>query len=224
MRVKRHIIEKFERNPVTYVRNKGYIYKYRHGCIWRMKLKKWYKKEYHWKLYYELECGVVQRCLINTAKSFLGYYECSGDKPKSYKKILDIYNTHKPLPRGYKVAPHDPWGAVFVSAVAIKADCDKIIPLECSCFYMMHEFKVWNQWHPKSEGYKPKPGDVVFFQWSLPISSSNYYPEQVGIVHSCDSTGIWCFTGNNGPNREVSEKHYLYSFVLGYGEVRWWNI
>ena len=71
--------------------------------------------------------------IICVAQSFLGCKEENG----SHKRIIDIYNQYKPLPRGYTVQYDDYWCAAFVSAVAIVADCSEIIPIECSCSKMI---------------------------------------------------------------------------------------
>ena len=41
--------------------------------------------------------------LVSTAKGWLGLRESNG----SYKKIVDLYNSVKPLPRGYRVKYRD---------------------------------------------------------------------------------------------------------------------
>ena len=54
--------------------------------------------------------------VVQTARSYLGYNEKNG----SHREIIDLYNAHKPLARGYAVKYTDAWCATFVSAVAIK--------------------------------------------------------------------------------------------------------
>ena len=54
--------------------------------------------------------------IINQAKLWLN----KNEKDNSFKEIVDIYNSHKPLARGYKVKYTDEWCAAFISAVAIK--------------------------------------------------------------------------------------------------------
>lgn len=59
------------------------------------------------------------------------------------QEIIDVYNAHRPLARGYKVKYTDAWCATFVSAVAIKCGLTSIIPTECGCGQMIELFKNW---------------------------------------------------------------------------------
>ena len=67
--------------------------------------------------------------VVAQAQSWIGKKESDG----SFKSIIDTYNAHKPLARGYAVKYTDEWCATFVSAVAIKCGYTDIIPTECSC-------------------------------------------------------------------------------------------
>ena len=55
--------------------------------------------------------------------------------------IIDTYNSHKPLARGYAMKYTDAWCATFVSAVSIKCGLTDILPTECSCGEMIALFK-----------------------------------------------------------------------------------
>ena len=41
----------------------------------------------------------IRQKVVDTALSYIGCKESNG----SHKKIIDLYNSHKPLARGYKV-------------------------------------------------------------------------------------------------------------------------
>ena len=58
----------------------------------------------------------VRELVVSTARAWLGKIERDG----SHREIIDLYNAHKPLARGYAVKYTDAWCATFVSAVAIK--------------------------------------------------------------------------------------------------------
>ena len=49
----------------------------------------------------------LRRKVVNQIKSWVGYNDADG----SHKKIIDIYNSHKPLARGYKLKYTDAWCA-----------------------------------------------------------------------------------------------------------------
>ena len=53
--------------------------------------------------------------VVSIAEKYLGCKESNG----SHRKIIDLYNSHKPLARGYPVKYTDAWCATFVSAVFI---------------------------------------------------------------------------------------------------------
>ena len=65
--------------------------------------------------------------LISVFESWLGYNESNG----KHKIIIDIYNSHKPLARGYRVRYTDSWCDATVSAAAIKSNNVDIIGTEC---------------------------------------------------------------------------------------------
>ena len=71
--------------------------------------------------------------VVSIMKGWLGWSEANGKQ----KKIVDIYNIHKPLARGYKVQYTDEWCATAVSAAFIKAGLTDIGFTECSCNRMI---------------------------------------------------------------------------------------
>ena len=50
--------------------------------------------------------------ILSQARSWLGAKEGSS----THHHIIDVYNAHTPLPRGYKVTYSDAWCATFTSA------------------------------------------------------------------------------------------------------------
>ena len=55
--------------------------------------------------------------IVGIMQSWIGLKESDG----SHMKIIDIYNGHTPLARGYRMTKKDPWCATTVSAAAIEA-------------------------------------------------------------------------------------------------------
>lgn len=150
---------------------------------------------------------------VNTAVSFLGYKEADG----SHKKIIDIYNSHKPLARGYAVKYTDAWCATFVSAMAIKCGLTDIIPTECGCGQMIQLFQKLGEWQ-ESDAYKPQPGDVIFYDWNDSGSGDNTgWPDHVGIVENVNGSSIKVIEGNisNAVGRRTLAVNGRY--VRGYG-------
>ncbi len=130
--------------------------------------------------------------IIRLAQSWLGKNEKDG----SFKEIIDVYNNHKPLARGYKVKYTDSWCATFISALAIKCGATDIIPTECSCQKMIDLFKGLGVW-VENENRKPKPGDIIFYDWGDSGKGDNKgHADHVGIVECVSGSAITVIEGN----------------------------
>lgn len=73
-----------------------------------------------------------------------------------HHKIIDRYNSRKPLPRGYAVKYTDAWCATFISYLAIVMGYTDIIPVECGCPQMITLAKQMGIW-VENDAYVPKP-------------------------------------------------------------------
>ena len=102
----------------------------------------------------------LRQKVVKIAVSYLGCKEADG----SHRKIIDLYNSHKPLARGYAVKYTDAWCSTFASAVAIAAGLTDIIPTECGCEKHIALFKKLGAW-VENDAYVPKPGDYIFYDW-----------------------------------------------------------
>ena len=85
--------------------------------------------------------------IVKQAQAWIGCKEADG----SHKKIIDVYNAHKPLARNYKVKYSDNWCATFISACAIKCGATDIIPTECSCGQMIELMKAKGIWEENDD-------------------------------------------------------------------------
>ena len=134
----------------------------------------------------------LRQKVVNTAVSFLGCKESDG----SHKKIIDTYNAHKPLARGYAVKYTDAWCATCVSTVAILCELTDIIPTECGCGQQIALFKELGAWQEKDD-YIPNLADVVYYDWDDSGTGDNTgWPEHVGFVAEVDGTTIKVIEGN----------------------------
>ena len=95
------------------------------------------------------------------AATAIKYIGCN-EKDNSHHEIIDRYNSHKPLARGYAMKYTDAWCATFVSAVSIELGLTDIMPTECGCPGMIELYKKLGRWR-ENENYTPKPGDVIFY-------------------------------------------------------------
>lgn len=151
--------------------------------------------------------------VISQARSWLGKKESDG----SHKEIIDVYNSHKPLARGYAVTYTDAWCATFVSAVAIKCGLTDIIPTECGCGQMIALFQKLGEWI-ENDAYVPSPGDVIFYDWQDYGNGDNTgWPDHVGIVETVSGSTITVIEGNksNAVGRRTLQVNGKY--IRGYG-------
>lgn len=151
--------------------------------------------------------------IVNAAVSYIGCKESDG----SHKKIIDLYNSHKPLARGYAMKYTDAWCATFVSAMAIKCGLTAILPTECGCEKMIELFKKLGSWQ-ENDAYVPQPGDVIFYDWDDSGSGDNRgYSDHVGIVEKVSGSTITIIEGNmsNAVGRRNLKVNARY--IRGYG-------
>ena len=151
--------------------------------------------------------------IVSIAQSYIGCKESDG----SHKKIIDLYNSHKPLARGYVMKYTDPWCAAFVSAVAIKAGLTEIIPTECGCGGYVQRFKAMESWE-ENDAYIPKPGDYIFYDWQDDgVTDCSGAPDHVGIVEQVEGQTITIIEGNcdNAVKRRTRTVNERY--IRGYG-------
>ena len=151
--------------------------------------------------------------MIGQAQAWLGKKESDG----SHKEIVDIYNSHTPLARGYKVKYTDSWCAAFVSAVAIACGYTEQIPTECSCGRMIELLRQKGIWE-ENDAYSPKPGDIIFYDWQDSGKGDNTgWPEHVGIVEKAENGQITAIEGNL--NNAVGRRTLAVDgrYIRGYG-------
>lgn len=130
--------------------------------------------------------------VVNIIKGWIGYSESNG----KHKKIIDIYNAHKPLARGYKVKYTDSWCATAVSAAFIQAGLTSIAPTECSCGEMIALHTELGQWK-EADSYVPSPGDIVMYDWQDDGKGDNVgWADHVGIVEKVVGNTITVIEGN----------------------------
>ena len=136
--------------------------------------------------------GKYAENVVNQAKAWLGKKESDG----THKEIIDIYNSHKPLARGYAVKYNDAWCSTFVSAVSIKLGYTDIIPTECGCEKHIQLFKNIGAWI-EDESRVPNAGDIIFYDWNDTGSGDNTgSADHVGIVEKVSGNTITVIEGN----------------------------
>ncbi len=128
----------------------------------------------------------LRRKLVSIMQGWIG---CKGSDG-SHKRIIDIYNAHKPLARSYAVKYTDAWCTAGASAAAIVAELTDIIPTECGCNQMIELFKKLGAWK-ESDVYVPSPGDYIFYDWQdNGVGDNTGGADHVGIVEKVAGSTI----------------------------------
>lgn len=151
--------------------------------------------------------------VVSIAVGWLGCKESDG----THKKIIDVYNSHKPLARGYTVKYTDAWCSTFASAVAITAGLTDIIPTECGCEKHIKLFEKLGAW-VENDAYTPKTGDYIFYDWEdSGVGDNTGRANHVGIVVSVAGTTIRVIEGNM--NNAVGYRNIKVNakYIRGYG-------
>lgn len=164
----------------------------------------------------ESQMGVTAQKVVETAKSWLGCNEADG----SFKKIIDLYNSVKPLPRGYAVQYHDEWCDTFVSAVAIKANAVDLIGRECGCEQHINIFKRKGIWQEDGT-VKPQVGWIVLYNWDDTTQPNDGWSDHIGIVAEVHATFISVIEGNRNGRVAYREIPYRYGCIRGYACPRY---
>lgn len=156
---------------------------------------------------------VLRLEVVHTAESWLGAKEADG----SHQQIIDIYNAHTPLARGYKVTYTDAWCAAFDSTVAIQCGLTDIIPTECGCDPQIELFRQMDCWM-EDDAYVPLPGDLIFYHWDcVELEDCTASTDHVGIVVGTAGPFIKVIEGNK--DDDVSYRYTMVDApgIRGYG-------
>lgn len=152
--------------------------------------------------------------ILAIAQGWIGRRESIG----THKEIIDIYNSHHPLPRGYKVKYTDSWCATFISALFIKAGAKDLIATECSCEKMIAGMKALGI-YIEDENRVPSKGDIVFYDWQDNGKGNNKgFADHVGIVERVSDNTFIVIEGNknNAVGRRILKvnQKYLRGFAV----------
>lgn len=155
----------------------------------------------------------IRARVVKKAESWLGCKESDN----SHKPIIDVYNSQKPLPVGYKLKYTDAWCAGFASAVAVAEKLTDIIPPECSCSRQIALFKNLGRWI-EDDAYVPKPGDLVYYDWQdNGIGDNRGDPDHVGIVTKVEDNYITVIEGNIHDSVDYRTLRINGQYIRGYG-------
>lgn len=156
---------------------------------------------------------ITRESVVQLAQSWVG----KNEKDSSFKEIIDIYNTYRPLPRGTKMLYSWPWCACTWSALAIELGCTDIVPIEISCSKLISRAKEMGIWQ-ENDRYIPKPAEGVLYDWDDHGAGDNMGdPDHIGIVEKVDGGIITVIEGNydNSVKRReiVVDDKYIRGFI-----------
>lgn len=153
--------------------------------------------------------GATAQDVLNVMRSWIGFSEANG----KFKQIIDLYNSHKPLARGYAVKYTDEWCDTTVSAAAIKAGAVDLIGTECGCEEHVKIFKNKGIWIEDGT-ITPQPGDIIVFNWGDNTQPNDGYSDHIGYVESVSGRTITTIEGNKG--QAVGRR----TLTVGNGNIR----
>ena len=155
----------------------------------------------------------IRQKVVSTALAWLGTREYDAE----HQKMLDIYNSQRPLPRGTRMLTSWPWCAAFVSTVSLQLGLRDIMPTECGCPSMVRLYQELGRW-VEDDAYIPSPGDVVFYDWQDTGYGDNVgHPDHVGIVTACDGQTMTIIEGNCDNAVKTRSLAVNARFIRGFG-------
>ena len=157
----------------------------------------------------------LRQGVVNVIRSWLGWSEANG----KFRKIIDLYNTQTPLPRGYKLQYDDEWCAATVTAAGIQAGLEDIIFGECSCPKMVALYQRAGRWM-EDDGYMPQIGDIVMYRWDdgadYAATDNTSSPNHVGMVAEVNGNIMTIIEGNKGQKVAARSMFVNGRYIRGY--------
>ena len=157
--------------------------------------------------------GVTAKQILDVMRSWLGLSRSNG----THKPIIDLYNSHYPLVRGYKASYADDYCDITVSAAFIKLNAvDLIGGTECGVEEHIKIFDRKGIW--KEDGtITPKPGDIICYNWDTSIQPNDGYADHIGIVESVDTEARTMVVIEGNTNGGVVGRRTI---PIGWGYIR----
>lgn len=156
--------------------------------------------------------SITANDFVNVAKSWIGRKEADG----THKGIIDLYNSYTPHPRGYVMNYKDAWCACMISAIAIKLNATNIIPIECSCYYMIEKAKQMGIWN-EADNITPKIGYFVLYDWDDNGKGDNKgTPDHIGVVSHISGNRMEVIEGNYSNSVKIRVINVNAKYIRGY--------
>lgn len=160
--------------------------------------------------------GRTAQDVLNVMRSWIDYSEANG----KFKQIIDLYNSHKPLARGYAVKYSDEWCDTTVSAAAIKAGVVDLIGTECGCEQHVKIFQSMGIWMEDGT-ITPIPGDIILYNWDDATQPNDGYSDHIGYVESVSGRTITLIEGNKNEAVARREIPVGWGYIRGYARPKY---
>lgn len=155
--------------------------------------------------------GVTAQDAIGVMSSWVGKSRSAG----THHDIIDLYNSHKPLARGYAVTYSDAYCDTTISAVFIKLNAvDLIGGTECGVEAHVALFKKAGIWEEDGTVI-PQPGWLIVYNWDDGSQPNDGYSDHIGMVEKVSGNTITCIEGNMSGGI-VGRRN----IPIGYGYIR----
>lgn len=160
--------------------------------------------------------GATAQGVVSVAQGCIGWSEANG----KFKTIIDGYNGHKPLARGYAVKYSDEWCDTFVSYVAIKAGAVDLIGTECGCEEHVKIFKQKGIW-VEDGTVTPQTGWVIVYNWDDGTQPNDGYSDHIGYVESVSGGVITVIEGNKGEAVARRQIPVGWGYIRGFAKPKY---
>ena len=130
-----------------------------------------------------------------------------------HHRLVNDYNSVRPLPVGYAVKNSDDWCDIFTTVIFQREGLSDLIGRECGVERHIHIFKRLGIWNEDGNS-TPKAGDIITFNWDQNSQQNDGWADHIGIVEKVENGIIHTIEGNS--NNEVKRNTYR----IGHGNIR----
>ncbi len=130
-----------------------------------------------------------------------------------HHRLVNDYNSVRPLPVGYAVKNSDDWCDIFTTVIFQREGLSDLIGRECGVERHIHIFKRLGIWNEDGNS-TPKAGDIITFNWDQNSQQNDGWADHIGIVEKVENDIIHTIEGNS--NNVVKRNTYR----IGHGNIR----
>jgi len=159
--------------------------------------------------------------ILDIMRAWLGLSRAAG----THRLIIDLYNSYRPLARGYAVQYEDAYCATTVSAAFIKAGAVALIGgTECGVEEFIKIFKNKGIWIEDGNAV-PKVGDIICYNWDTSYQPNDGYADHIGIVERVDTTSRTMTVIEGNINGMVGRRTIAFGwgYIRGFARPDYWT-